>query len=292
MMRLSANFAVLLLVSLVYLLSYHLSTSAAPPSFELILTDLGSPFGGLKLVDSQEPPGVKIAEVDRKGGASKVLKSGDIIVEIEGRAINSLGDFVEVSSMFQDNECVFASIKRGNKTLNITLVAKVEDKASVAQAFVKKYKIREVVGTEALSSDTSAFGNVFERVFRRKMRRKGRAVAICLDVIRMTAEDKGLFRCSAFLLDRPVIVSSIPGFAFQEGEVVTLAARLIGQVELSETYISTLGKEFNIAPNLEFLGYERGDLTQEIAEALKKEKGSWLEFLKRKKSRFFNREGK
>jgi len=33
-------------------------------------------------------------------------------------------------------------------------------------------------------------------------------------------------------------------------------------------------------------------LTQEIAEALKKEKGSWLEFLKRKKSRFFNREGK
>ncbi|HHT9154411.1 MAG TPA: PDZ domain-containing protein [Candidatus Tripitaka sp. YC43] len=287
-MKLSANLAVFLLVSLVHLLSYHISTSAAPPSFELKLTDLESPFGGLKLVDSQEPPGVKIVEVDRKSGASKVLKSGDIIVEIEGQAINSLGDFMEAFSMPPGKECVSASIKRGDKTLGITLMAQMRDKASIAQAFVKKYKIREVVGPEVLSSDTSVFGGVFGR----KMRRKGKAVAICLEVVRATAEDKGLFRCSAFLLDRPVIVSGLPGFAFQEGEVVTLAARLIGQTELSETYISTLGKEFNTAPNLEFLGYERGDLTQEIAEALQKEKGSWLEFLKRKKSRFFNREGK
>ena len=287
-MRLSANFTVLLLVSLVHLLSYDISISAAPPSFELILTDLESPFGGLKLVDSQEPSGVKIVEVDRKGEASKVLKSGDIIVEIEGMAINSLGDFMEAFSMFQYKENVSASIKRGDKTLGITLVAKIEDKASIAQAFVKRYKIREVVGPEVLSSDTSVFGSVFGR----KTGRKGKAVAICLEVVRATAENEGLFRCRAFLLDRPVIVSGIPGFTFQEGEVVTLAARLIGQTELRETHINTLGKEFNAAPNLEFLGYERGDLTKEIAEALKKEKGSWLEFLKRKKSRFFNREGK
>lgn len=287
-MRLSANFAVLLLVSLVHLLSYHISTSAAPPSFELKLTDVESPFGGLKLVDSQEPPGVKIVEVDRKSEASKVLKSGDIIVEIEGRAVNSLGDLMEAFSVFQDKEGVSASIKRGDKTLSITLMAQMRDKASVAQAFVKRYKVRKVVGPEALSSDTSVFGSVFGR----KPGRKGKAVAICLQVIRATAEDEGLFRCSAFLLDKPVIVSGIPGFTFLEGEVVTLAARLIGQTELSETYINTLGEEFNTAPNLEFLGYERGDMTKEIAEALKKEKGSWLEFLKRTKSRFFNREGK
>lgn len=284
MMRLSANFAVLLLVSLTLLLSYHIPTSAAPPSFELKLTDVESPFGGLKLVDSQEPPGVKIVEVDRKSEASKVLKSGDIIVEIEGRAVNSLGDLVEASSVFQDKECVSASIKRGDKTLSITLMAKIEDKASAASAFVKRYKVKNAVGPEVLSSDASVFG--------RKTGRKGKAVAICLQVIRATAEDEGLFRCSAFLLDRPVIVSSIPGFTFQEGEVITLAARLIGQTELNETYINTLGEEFNTAPNLEFLGYERGDMTKEIAEALKKEKGSWLEFLKRTKSRFFNREGK
>lgn len=283
-MRLSANFAVLLLVSFVYLLSYHISTSAAPPSFELILADLESPFGGLKLVDSQEPPGVKIVEVDRKGEASKVLKSGDIIVEIEGMAINSLGDFMEAFSMSTGKECVSASIKRGNKTLSITLMAQMRDKASVAQAFVKRYKVREVLGPEALSSDASVFG--------KKTGRKGKAVAICLEVVRATAEDEGLFRCRAFLSASPVIVSGIPGFTFQEGEVVTLAARLIGQTELSETHINALGKEFNTAPNLEFLGYERGDLTKEIAEALQKEKGSWLEFLKRKKSRFFNREGK
>ncbi|HHT9140678.1 MAG TPA: hypothetical protein ACFYEI_07700, partial [Candidatus Tripitaka californicus] len=119
-----------------------------------------------------------------------------------------------------------------------------------------------------------------------------KAVAICLEVVRATAENEGLFRCRAFLLDRPVIVSGIPGFTFQEGEVVTLAARLIGQTELRETHINTLGKEFNTVPNLEFLGYERGDMTKEIAEALKKQKGSWLEFLKRTKSRFFNKEGK
>jgi len=213
-MRLSANFTVLLLVSLVHLLSYDISISAAPPSFELILTDLESPFGGLKLVDSQEPSGVKIVEVDRKGEASKVLKSGDIIVEIEGMAINSLGDFMEAFSMFQYKENVSASIKRGDKTLGITLVAKIEDKASIAQAFVKRYKIREVVGPEVLSADTSVFG--------RKTGRKGKAVAICLEVVRATAENEGLFRCRAFLLDRPVIVSGIPGFTFQEGDVVKI----------------------------------------------------------------------
>lgn len=283
-MKLSTHLAVLLSVSLVYLLFYHIPICAAPPYTELKLTDLESPFGGLELVDSQEPPGVKIIEVYRKGEASKVLKVGDIVVEIEGRAINSLGDFIEAFSMFQNKECVSALIKRGKKTLNVTLMAQISDKASTASTFVEKYKIREVVGPELFSSDTSVFGG--------ETGKKRKAVAICLEAVKATTEDEGLFCCRAFLLDRPVVVSSLPGYTFLEGEVVTLAARLIGQTALSETYINTLGKEFNTAPNLEFLGYERGDLTKEIAEALKKEKESWLEFLKRKKSRFFNREGK
>ncbi len=86
-----------------------------------------SPFSGLVLADSKEPPGARVFEVlDGSQPYVAGLQTGDIIIEIEGQSVNSLDAFVKVSKGFEGKEGVALSVKRGNQTLSVTVGKKPE----------------------------------------------------------------------------------------------------------------------------------------------------------------------
>jgi hypothetical protein len=80
------------------------------------------PFSGLALSGAKEPPGAKIVEIlPDSPAAGAGLLVGDVIVEIEGKNIKSLEDFIKVSKKIGDMKGVLLSVMREDKALNVTI---------------------------------------------------------------------------------------------------------------------------------------------------------------------------
>ncbi len=89
-----------------------------------------SPFAGLELSNSLQPPGAKVFAVARDSLAfTASLQKDDVITSIEGQNVTSLDDFVRISLELKDRKGVSLSINRGGKILNIVIGTKAQPEA-------------------------------------------------------------------------------------------------------------------------------------------------------------------
>lgn len=81
-----------------------------------------SPLSGLKLSNSQNPPGAKVFAIKENSPALQSdLRINDVITSIEGYAVNSIDDFVRVSQGLKDKESVSISVNRWGVIFEIRL---------------------------------------------------------------------------------------------------------------------------------------------------------------------------
>ena len=75
---------------------------------------------GLSIQDTDDGKGVKVIEVDRDSNASKAgLKEDDVIVEVDGKAVNGADAMAKVIKESKDKGSVNMKVLRGGKTHNI-----------------------------------------------------------------------------------------------------------------------------------------------------------------------------
>lgn len=80
----------------------------------------GAPKMGLSIQDTDDGKGVKVIEVDRDSNASKAgLKEDDVIVEVDGKAVNGADAMAKVIKESKDKGSVNMKVLRGGKTQNI-----------------------------------------------------------------------------------------------------------------------------------------------------------------------------
>lgn len=98
--------------------------------------------------------GVYIAEVVNGGaGDAAGLKSGDVIVQIEGVNVNSRSELLEIVGQRSPSDKVSLVINRGNKQMNVTATLKNRDNE------FKVVKREEVAVIEALGAEFAPVGN-------------------------------------------------------------------------------------------------------------------------------------
>jgi serine protease Do len=79
-----------------------------------------NPKLGLSVQDTDDGKGVKVIEVDDESNADKAgIKEGDIITEMENKAINNTDDIVKMTKESKDKISVMIKLKREGKTMNI-----------------------------------------------------------------------------------------------------------------------------------------------------------------------------
>lgn len=81
-----------------------------------------SPFSGLEVANSQNPPGAKVfATKENSPALQSDLRINDVITSIEGQTVNTLEDFVRISKALKDKESVSLSVNRWGVVVEITL---------------------------------------------------------------------------------------------------------------------------------------------------------------------------
>lgn len=79
-----------------------------------------SPKLGLSVQDTDEGKGVKVIEVEEESSAAKAgIKTGDIITDVEGKAVNSTDDIVKLMKESKDKPSVMVKLQRAGKTQHI-----------------------------------------------------------------------------------------------------------------------------------------------------------------------------
>lgn len=116
--------------------------------------------------------------------------------------------------------------------------------ATEATAFVKKYKIQEVVKPEQLLSNPFVY--------------KGKTIAVYLKFIMMISENEALFGKTDNMSMPICIVKGVPNTLFTSGSY-TLAIKVLGLTESKGTK-SFLGFELDKVAHAEFVGYHYGDI--------------------------------
>ncbi|MEO6612619.1 MAG: PDZ domain-containing protein [Chitinophagaceae bacterium] len=80
----------------------------------------GGPKLGLSVQDSDDGKGVKVIEVDEESSSSKAgIKEGDIITEVDSKAVNSTDDMVKMIRESKDKTSIMVKLLRAGKTQNI-----------------------------------------------------------------------------------------------------------------------------------------------------------------------------
>jgi serine protease Do len=80
----------------------------------------GGPKLGLSVQDTDDGKGVKIIEVDNESNAQKAgLKNDDVIMEVDGKAVNGADAMAKVIRESKDKNSVLMKISRSGKTQNI-----------------------------------------------------------------------------------------------------------------------------------------------------------------------------
>lgn len=80
----------------------------------------GSPKLGLSVQDTEEGKGVKVIEVDDESNAEKAgIKEDDVILEVDGKAINSTDDMVKMVKESKEKVSIMVKLQRGGKTMNM-----------------------------------------------------------------------------------------------------------------------------------------------------------------------------
>ena len=75
---------------------------------------------GLSVQDTDDGKGVKVIEVDQESNAAKAgLKEGDLITEIDGKAVNSTDETVKIIKESKEKTSIMLKLLRGGKTMNI-----------------------------------------------------------------------------------------------------------------------------------------------------------------------------
>ena len=93
----------------------------------------GPPRGGVVMgilpdrTDDPDKPGWRVVTVMEGGGAATAgMKDGDVIIEIDGKAINGLDDFRDQTKDKKPGDVIAVKIRRGDEemTLDVTLAAR------------------------------------------------------------------------------------------------------------------------------------------------------------------------
>jgi serine protease Do len=80
----------------------------------------GGPKLGLSVQDSDDGKGVKVIEVDEESSSSKAgIKEGDIITEVDSKAINITDDMVKMIRESKDKTSIMVKLLRAGKVQNI-----------------------------------------------------------------------------------------------------------------------------------------------------------------------------
>ena len=80
----------------------------------------GTPKLGLSVQDTDDGKGVKVIEVDDESNAKKAgIKEGDVVTEVDGKAVNSTDDMVKMIKESKDKTSIMVKLQRGGKTQSI-----------------------------------------------------------------------------------------------------------------------------------------------------------------------------
>jgi serine protease Do len=80
----------------------------------------GSPKLGLSVQDTDDGKGVKVIEVDEESNAAKAgIKEDDVIMEADGKAVNSTDDMVKVVKESKEKNSIMIKLQRNGKTQNV-----------------------------------------------------------------------------------------------------------------------------------------------------------------------------
>jgi serine protease Do len=91
----------------------------------------GSPKLGLSVQDTDDGKGVKVIEVDEDSNAAKAgVKENDVIVDVDGKAINSTDEMVKMIKESKEKNSIMVKLTRGGKVQNIEV--KMPKKIKVA----------------------------------------------------------------------------------------------------------------------------------------------------------------
>ena len=80
----------------------------------------GTPKLGLSVQDTDDGKGVKVIEVDEESNAKKAgIKEEDVVMEVDGKAVNSTDDMVKMIKESKDKISVMFKLQRAGKVQNI-----------------------------------------------------------------------------------------------------------------------------------------------------------------------------
>jgi serine protease Do len=80
----------------------------------------GGPKLGLSVQDTDAGKGVKVIEVDEESHAAKAgVKENDVIMEVDGKAVNSTDEMVKIIKESKDKNSIMIKLQRSGKTQNI-----------------------------------------------------------------------------------------------------------------------------------------------------------------------------
>ncbi|HSU26769.1 MAG TPA: PDZ domain-containing protein, partial [Chitinophagaceae bacterium] len=80
----------------------------------------GQPKLGLSVQDTDDGKGVKVIEVDDESTALKAgVKKDDLILEVDGKAVNSTDDISKIIKESKDKNSIMLKLTRAGKTQNI-----------------------------------------------------------------------------------------------------------------------------------------------------------------------------
>lgn len=75
---------------------------------------------GLSVQDTDDGKGVKVIDVDDESNAAKAgIKEDDIVIEVDGKAINSTDDMVKIIRESKEKVSIMIKLQRAGKTQNI-----------------------------------------------------------------------------------------------------------------------------------------------------------------------------
>jgi len=80
----------------------------------------GGPKMGLSIQDTDDGKGVKVIQVDEESNAAKAgMKEGDIVTEVDGKAVNTVDEMAKIIRESKEKKSVMMKVQRGGKTQNV-----------------------------------------------------------------------------------------------------------------------------------------------------------------------------
>lgn len=100
--------------------AYTIPRTTVPRNVPGYLWSGGTPKLGLSVQDTDDGKGVKVIEVDDESNAKKAgIKQEDVVMEVDGKAVNSTDDMVKVIKESKEKISVMIKLQRAGKMQNI-----------------------------------------------------------------------------------------------------------------------------------------------------------------------------